>query len=253
MNKIIRNTLLATAGAALAAQTASATNTYNAYGDVLLEVKQVGAGSDLIVDLGNISQFSNGSSFDLSTKGYSAAYLTSVFGSSVNLSTLDWTVISAVNTATPKSVAVTDEAGLNGNVNPFGNNAAANIAASSINNSGGAYAAIQGASILSPTAVKISTSTAGSYTADGDDVNGSLNGEATVLNSDFSGTATAVYEEFTGAGNPTQLGTFNFNEANGDITYNASAVPEPSTYGMLAGFGLLALALRRQLVRGNAA
>jgi hypothetical protein len=47
----------------------------------------------------------------------------------------------------------------------------------------------------------------------------------------------------------TMLGYFSF-MGDGEITYTednlVSAVPEPSTYGMLAGFGLLAVALRRQ-------
>jgi hypothetical protein len=47
---------------------------------------------------------------------------------------------------------------------------------------------------------------------------------------------------------PTYLGFFTFDDADDIITFTSvNAVPEPSTYGVLAGAGLLALALRRQL------
>jgi hypothetical protein len=42
------------------------------------------------------------------------------------------------------------------------------------------------------------------------------------------------------------LGTFTFDNT-GTVTFQASAVPEPATYGMLAGLGVLALSLRRKL------
>jgi PEP-CTERM motif len=46
----------------------------------------------------------------------------------------------------------------------------------------------------------------------------------------------------------TYLGYFTFDDADDIITFTSvNAVPEPSTYGVLAGAGLLALALRRQL------
>src|SRR5271165_6365236 len=108
MNHKIRNTMLAVAGVVIAAQSAHAGNTYNAYGDVLLEFKAVGAANDVIFDVGSISQFDNGTSFDLSTKGYNASFLSNVDPNSQ----LEWAAISAVNSATPKSVAVTDEGGL---------------------------------------------------------------------------------------------------------------------------------------------
>jgi hypothetical protein len=50
-------------------------------------------------------------------------------------------------------------------------------------------------------------------------------------------------------GTATELGYFTFNDSTGDITYTSdlASVPEPSTYGLMAGIGLLALVFRRQL------
>jgi hypothetical protein len=42
-------------------------------------------------------------------------------------------------------------------------------------------------------------------------------------------------------------GTFNIDVQSDTVTFTTTAVPEPGTYGLLAGFGLLALGLRHQL------
>jgi hypothetical protein len=58
----------------------------------------------------------------------------------------------------------------------------------------------------------------------------------------------------TGARVATTLGTITI-DANADswnFTGAAAAVPEPTTYGLLAGAGMLALSLRRQFTRKNA-
>jgi hypothetical protein len=50
---------------------------------------------------------------------------------------------------------------------------------------------------------------------------------------------------------PVALGTFTLN-ANDTVTWDVTAVPEPTTYGFLAGAGVLALSLRNQFRRKQA-
>jgi hypothetical protein len=215
----------------------------------MLCFKAAGAANDVIFDVGNISQFSQGSvSFDLAGLGYNPNFVTANVGA---FSTVQFAVYSAVDQNIPKSVAVTDESP-GGNVNASLNATATTGAASQVNSVGGAYSAILGSGILTagrPGAVRMAPSTPNSYTSIGDDLAGHLNGLSSVTVSDFGGAdATALFEVLTGAANPRVMGTFDLNPTTGQLLY--TAVPEPGTYGCLAGLGLLALSLRRQFARG---
>ena len=54
-----------------------------------------------------------------------------------------------------------------------------------------------------------------------------------------------LYSMFLDESAPSLLGTFSFAN-NGDVTFSAVAVPEPTTYGLFAAAGVLALSLRKQ-------
>ncbi len=64
-----------------------------------------------------------------------------------------------------------------------------------------------------------------------------------------------LYDSPFGSGNSTYLGYFEL-QADGDLFFYgaqySSVVPEPTTYAMLSGLGLLALALRRNFRKTNA-
>jgi hypothetical protein len=62
----------------------------------------------------------------------------------------------------------------------------------------------------------------------------------------ISETTSGVHET---VGSWVDEGTFNFNLNSDQITFTTSAVPEPTTTGILAGAGLLAVLLRQQLKR----
>jgi hypothetical protein len=249
MRKIVRTALLATAGIALSVQSASAAgNPYSANGDVLLCFKAAGAANDVIFDVGSMSQFFQGSvSFDLAGLGYNPNFVTANVGA---FSSVQFAVYVAVGTGVPRTVGVTDESP-GGNVMNSASPAANALVASSINNMGSAYAAILGSGILTPGrpgAVRMATSTPNGYTSQGDNLNNTLNGLSSVTVADFGGLdALGIFETLTGSGNPVMQGTFDLNPTTGQLVY--TAVPEPATYGCIAGLGLLALSLRRQFAR----
>lgn len=64
-----------------------------------------------------------------------------------------------------------------------------------------------------------------------------------------------LYDSAFGSGNSTYLGYFEL-QADGDLFFYgaqySSVIPEPTTYAMLSGLGLLALALRRNFRKTNA-
>ena len=67
------------------------------------------------------------------------------------------------------------------------------------------------------------------------------------FNPNVSASSTAYLYDNLNTGTVTPDGSFSYDSASGLLAY--SAVPEPSTLSLLGGFGLLALALRRQRMK----
>ena len=67
------------------------------------------------------------------------------------------------------------------------------------------------------------------------------------FNPNVSASSTAYLFDNLNSGTVTPDGSFSYDSASGLLAY--SAVPEPSTLSLLGGFGLLALALRRQRMK----
>lgn len=83
------------------------------------------------------------------------------------------------------------------------------------------------------------------------DVNTST-GAAAQIGSNIGGLTTSALNLYTITANgsaPVLDGTFTLNQANDTLTFNAVSVPEPATFGLLAGAGLLIVSLRNKLGR----
>lgn len=95
----------------------------------------------------------------------------------------------------------------------------------------------------------------------GGGASGSVNNQDSPL-ANFGGSSTIVEDlwenAFSSSANPNGAWTYegditiNLSGSTPVVTFDAASVPEPTTYGMIAGGGLLLLALRRQFVRSNA-
>jgi hypothetical protein len=225
MKKQVRAVMVAAAAFAMVASTRAATYT----GDLLIGFTST-SGNDFVFDAGQASALTSGQTFNLGSQL-----------SGFNLSTVHWGVIGDRNVGGTRTAWTTIGAGAP--------NAVPNTA----------------------TWGSIDTATRGIYTgfptggqgdqftiAATDDnswnqqtVNGSLTTQYHNAYEDpnFIGTGSASFFSLIANGsNPSQLGTFTLNSS-GILTF--TAVPEPATYGLLAGAGLFALLLRRQFARAT--
>lgn len=240
MKTSIKTTLLAMAGMGLMINAAHAQ--YSA-GDLVVGFTS-GSGNDVVYDLGTFSSFTSGETWNLLSS------LTSTPGSYANLSGLNWGVVGAQSTGLSTSLKTVYSTVSHGGVAPVSvpNTSTFNGIATTVNTIGqfitsgqaGVDAATDAASWNGETVVGGTGTFLNNYgSATPNDPNSSTG-------SGF--TSGSVVEDLYGVKAngtaATLLGTLTFG-ANGVLTFNA--VPEPSTYGVLAGLGLLALCVRRQL------
>lgn len=243
MKTSIKTTMLAMAGMALMIDAAHAQ--YSS-GDLIVGFTS-GAGNDVVYDLGKFSTFTSGETWNLFPS------LTSTPGGYANLSGLNWGVVGAQSTGLSSSLKTVYSTVPHGQVTPpvgIPNTSTYNGIATSINTIGqfitsgpaGIDAASDAASWNGETIVGGSGTFFNAYgSATPSDPN-------SATPSGF--TSGSVIEDLYGVkangSAATLLGTLAF-DSTGTLTFNAVAVPEPSTYGALAGLGLLALCVRRQL------
>ncbi|HLH56756.1 MAG TPA: PEP-CTERM sorting domain-containing protein [Verrucomicrobiae bacterium] len=244
MKTSLKTTMLAVAGMALMIDAAHA---QYAAGDLVAGFTS-GSGNDVIYDLGQFSNFSNGETWNL------LSALTSSPGGYANLNGLNWGVVGAQSTglnSALKTVYSTVAHGQSTAPVNIPNTSTFNGIATSVNTIGQWVTAGSPAGIIAssdPASWNGETIVGGSGTF--------FNNYGSATPSDpnsatpASFTSGSVVEDLYGvkANNTaaTLLGTFTLSST-GVLTFNAVAVPEPSTYGVLAGLGLLAVCLRRQL------
>ncbi len=265
MNKHIMKALLVTAGAALVSQAANAASSA---GDLILGFDTVSGGSvtstdDLLVDLGNISNYTGLTSPTVITKFTGADLSTSA---SLSLNNLSWAVggesptqgganvtpynvyLSRATSAPGLSTAWTadgsDNSSVGGTLTTLENNEG-----TALGDSPNAFA--QNASVASSFGKELGANYnySGSW--------GGSTSQKTSSTFTSGGTQYSYLDLYSVLSNNdvdpgtagTLLGTFRLGS---DASLEFIPVPEPTTYGLVAGAGLLVLCLRSQFRRQQA-
>lgn len=235
--------MLAAAGMALMIDAAHA---QYAAGDLVVGFTS-GTGNDVVYDLGQFSSFTSGETWNLFSS------LTSAPGGYANLNGLNWGVVGAQSTGLNSALKTVYSTVPHGQAS-----IPATVASTSIYNGVATSVNTIGQFITSGHAGIDAATDAASW--NGETIVGGTGtffnnyGSATINNPNSttpaSFTSGSVVEDLYGAKAnntaATLLGTMTF-DSTGTLTFNATAVPEPSTYGVLAGLGLLVLCVRRQL------
>ena len=269
MKKLIP--LLGITSLALSGLTSYATAFNYNNGDILLDFSQNGAGSaDFEVDIGSLANLTSealaaGGTVVLSSgavQGYTLAQLSGNFANYNNLS------LSVFGTATGAGTGGADQDYFSKKRNTITiQNATPNdITASTANTGGndvlGVLGYPSGTGILNyggitANVAEIPFGDANSYTTKGNTALNAINNVNTIRNTTSASFASGSivsdlfeYDGATSANKAVYEGDFTFNsDGSLDFTTSASAVPEPTSYGILAAGGLLALSLKNKFRR----
>ena len=196
--------------------------TYN--GDLLIGFTTQ-SGNDTIVDLGAVSSLYSGQSWDLS----------SLLGS-YDLNTINWGILGDQNISGTRTAWST----LGGVVSGTGTWNALDTAAKSIYSNFGTAGAGQSLVIISSDDNSWNQQTInGPGTSQYVNAWGNPNGAGLVTET--------LYQMLANGSDPVAIGTFSL-QSNGMLV---TTVPEPATYSILGGAGLLLVSLRNQLRRKN--
>ena len=222
MKRTIRLALLLAAGLGAASVVQAAT--YKD-GDLIVGFT-TGSGTDFIFDLGQASALSQGQTWSV------GAGRTGQFG-----------VIGTGSAAGPVVYATSSDSGENGYDPSL---ASFSVVRNNISTIAGGSSAIQSGQSRTPA---FSDSTSWYHqTADPAIPANTFQANFTNPNSGVGSTA-YLFANDTSSGAVTADSFFTYDSTSGTLTFGTVAVPEPSTYGLLAGAGLLIVSLRRQFAR----
>jgi hypothetical protein len=219
MSNAYKAALLAALG--LAGGVTAQAATYN--GDLLIGFTS-GAGNDTIYDLGAETALFSGETWDLSglLSGLSSLQWGILGDKAIGTSAFAWSTLPGVLPSTARW----------GQLNTAAKSIASNFASLGL----GSSIAISSGDDNSWNQQTIHGGLATQYV----NVWGNPNSTGVVTET--------LYQMLANGSDPVTLGTFSLG-ANGTLTFAAASVPEPATYGVLGGAGLLLVSLRTQLRR----
>jgi len=253
MKRINKMALAAIAATALAASAQAQYISGN--NDLLLGFTTTASTGDLAIDLGSFSSLPSG--VDLNTSGNTgfgsdAALKTALGQNGLSLNSLIWGVVGGNAGNAPASYNIYSTVA-HGVAFPHLPAAGIPIAMGDVDTLGLSITSGRSA-IVDPTLGNGNSVTEVMHNAGGSALlQTDWTDPTTTTSGTFSsgGTQYAVedlYYQQKGQVGGTLEGTFTLG-SDGSFVYNAVAVPEPATFGLLGGFGLLLLALRRQFAR----
>ena len=258
MNRMLKPTLLAVASMGVLAQTARAQYNPN---DLILGFTQSGAANDYIIDLGNANSTvgANGTTLVNLSGDFSLSTFNSTFSGGLAAG-VNMGIVGGSQPTVGRDLYMTVLRNGPGTPSLAGSTAPANLGSTAMSSGVGDVAAMLNGLALSPGgSTTISQGNANSWTTwvlGGPDGTGTPSFVAdTGKNPMGEGSSSIIYEDlYRGtpgtSGSMTYLGFFTLDTSGGgSLTFTPSvvAVPEPSAYGLIAGGGLLLLALRKQI------
>jgi hypothetical protein len=213
------------------------------------------AHNDLVIDVGSLSSYTATTAFVLANGTYNAAFFNqfaATFGSDANYA--NHVAAGAVGGSTTPGASALVQTAPNGGLPAWTSSSSAaflNAAGEAQSPVVGEYASAgPGAGMYGWSQVIAASPTVQGSAPGGNLAGNSVNPMATLS----GGVLVEQLYESTGSGSRgftpsswSPLGTLTIDMNAQTITYIGTAVPEPSTYGLLAGAGLLVVALRRQV------
>jgi len=245
MTKTYKLTLLAALG--LASVTAAKAQYVN--GDLLVGVYQPGVANTTVLDLGSFSSIYTSSQ----TWNLSSALAAAGFGSTLS-SSATFGVVGESSTGTTAFHAIYETVVSPSTPPTFSGAGAFNGIKTDVVNIGNLTAGPGTSATLVIPNPNVNANSGDWYSQTvnyvanqgGITLSSGVNPAATV------GTSDILYKTTANNTAPTSFGKFDLNPTTEQLSYTAAAVPEPATYGMIAGLGLLAFSLRNQF-RGKQA
>jgi hypothetical protein len=232
--------LLALIGAA--AFTTSAKASFGTTGDLILGLYDTtGANSDnLEANLGLVSSLTNGETWSLGTD------ISSVFTAADGTSNNVFTIAATGGGTTGGGGLTKDEIAVT-TLGTILSDPSTTTVESNINNEYGATLTSVG---TNPAAGEIALGGTDAFNVEVNHSSGSYGLTSTYapegVLAAYSNSSIVNLDEFNGGTAITELGTFQFDTSTGVLTYDAAAVPEPSTYALMLGGLLLLWVLKRR-------